>query len=80
MLEAGCGRYLEKMQFPIGVYNSSFRPPKHEIESFARCIFPAIQAGRFGHHSIDVAMLGLDKKLGRADYKSDHVIHPVGYF
>jgi hypothetical protein len=22
---------------------STFRPPKHEIESFARCIFPAIQ-------------------------------------
>ena len=24
--------------------HSTFRPPKHEIESFARCIFPAIQA------------------------------------
>lgn len=23
---------------------SGFYPPKHEIESFARCIFPAIQA------------------------------------
>ena len=36
--------------------------------------------GRFGHHSIDVALMGMDKKLGKADYKSEHVIHPVGYF
>ena len=36
--------------------------------------------GRFGHHSIDVALMGLDEKLGTADYKSEHVIHPVGFF
>ena len=26
------------------VAKSAFNPPKHEIESFARCILPAIQA------------------------------------
>ena len=36
--------------------------------------------GRFGHHAIDVAFMALDKKLTAADYKSEHVIHPVGYF
>jgi len=36
--------------------------------------------GRYGHHAIDVALMGTDKKLGKADYKSEHVIHPVGYF
>jgi len=29
---------------PSTLEHSTFRPPKHEIESFARCIFPAIQA------------------------------------
>ena len=29
---------------PETLEHSTFRPPKHEIESFARCIFPAIQA------------------------------------
>jgi DNA polymerase-4 len=35
---------------------------------------------RFGHHAIDLAMMGLDKQLGKLDAKQDHVIHPVGYF
>jgi len=29
---------------PETLKHSTFRPPKHEIESFALCIFPAIQA------------------------------------
>lgn len=29
---------------PETLEKSAFRPPKHEIESFALCIFPAIQA------------------------------------
>lgn len=36
--------------------------------------------GRFGHHAIDLAFMGLDKQLGALDAKGDHVIHPVGYF
>jgi DNA polymerase-4 len=36
--------------------------------------------GRFGHHAIDLAFMGLDKKLGNLDAKANHVIHPVGYF
>ena len=35
---------------------------------------------RYGHHSIDIAMMGLDKQLGAVDAKGNHVIHPVGYF
>ena len=35
---------------------------------------------RFGHRSIDMAFLGLDKQLGNLDAKADHTIHPVGYF
>ena len=35
---------------------------------------------RFGHHAIDIALMGLDKQLGNLDAKGDHVIHPVGYF
>jgi DNA polymerase-4 len=35
---------------------------------------------RFGHHAIDLAMMGLDQQLGKLDAKQDHVIHPVGYF
>jgi DNA polymerase-4 len=35
---------------------------------------------RFGHHSIDVGLMGLDRKLGKLDAKADHTIHPVGYF
>ena len=36
--------------------------------------------GRYGHHSIDVALMSMDKKLGKLDAKKDNVIHPVGYF
>jgi DNA polymerase-4 len=35
---------------------------------------------RFGHHAIDIALMGMDKQLGKLDAKGDHVIHPVGYF
>ncbi|MCL1830778.1 MAG: DNA polymerase IV [Oscillospiraceae bacterium] len=34
---------------------------------------------RFGHYSIDRAMLLLDSTLGNISPVSDHVIHPVGY-
>ena len=34
---------------------------------------------RFGHHSINRALLIADKKLGRLDAATEHVIHPVGY-
>ena len=33
-----------KSREPEPLERNTFRPPKHEIESFARCIFPAIQA------------------------------------
>jgi DNA polymerase-4 len=31
---------------------------------------------RFGHHCIDVGLMGLD----RLDAKSENIVHPVGYF
>ena len=34
---------------------------------------------RFGHHSINRALLIADKKLGRLDAATEHVIHPIGY-
>ena len=34
---------------------------------------------RFGHYSINRAILALDDKLGKIDAKADHVIHPIGY-
>ncbi len=35
---------------------------------------------RFGHHSIQRALLLGDRPLGGLNPKEDHVIHPVGYF
>ena len=35
---------------------------------------------RFGHHCIDIGLMGLDKQLSNLDVKSEHTIHPVGYF
>jgi DNA polymerase-4 len=34
---------------------------------------------RFGHRSINRALLAIDSKLGKLDAKADHIIHPVGY-
>ena len=34
---------------------------------------------RYGHYSIDRALLHLDEKLGKLNPKEEHVIHPVGY-
>ena len=34
---------------------------------------------RFGHHSINRAVLAIDKKLGKLDAKTEHIIHPLGY-
>jgi DNA polymerase-4 len=34
---------------------------------------------RFGHYSIDRALLHLDSKLGKLNPKADHTIHPIGY-
>jgi DNA polymerase-4 len=34
---------------------------------------------RFGHHSINRALLAIDNKLGKLDAKADHIIHPLGY-
>jgi len=34
---------------------------------------------RFGHYSIDRALLLLDGKLGKLNPKADHTIHPIGY-
>ncbi len=35
---------------------------------------------RFGHDSVQPAMLLADRPLGGINPKEDHVIHPVGYF
>lgn len=35
---------------------------------------------RFGHHTIERAMMLADPLLGKLNPKGDHVIHPVGYF
>jgi len=35
---------------------------------------------RFGHHAIDVGLMGLDRQLSNLDAKAEHTIHPVGYF
>ena len=35
--------------------------------------------GRFGHHSINRALLITDKKLGGLNVKAEHTIHPIGY-
>lgn len=35
---------------------------------------------RFGHHSIVPALMKFDNRLGKLDAKTDHIIHPVGYF
>jgi DNA polymerase-4 len=34
---------------------------------------------RFGHFSIDRALLRLDEKLGKLNPKAEHTIHPIGY-
>ena len=34
---------------------------------------------RYGHFSIDRALLLQDEKLGKLNPKSDHIIHPIGY-
>ena len=35
---------------------------------------------RFGHYSIGRAVMSTDKTLRQFDAKSDHTIHPIGYF
>ena len=34
---------------------------------------------RFGHRSVQRALLAIDGKLGKLDAKADHIIHPLGY-
>jgi len=34
---------------------------------------------RFGPHSINLALLAIDKKLGKLNAKAEHTIHPIGY-
>jgi len=34
---------------------------------------------RFGHYSIDRALLHLDSKLGKLNPKEEHIIHPLGF-
>lgn len=35
---------------------------------------------RFGHHSVETALMKFDNRLGKLDAKSEHTIHPVGFF
>ena len=71
------GTNLIPMDTPqqISMFNDESRRAKletieHTIDTLRR---------RFGHYSIDRALLLLDGKLGKLNPKADHTIHPIGY-
>jgi len=59
----------------LSVFTDEIKRDKRERLEFA---IDAIRE-RYGHFSIDRALLRLDEKLGKLNPKEEHVIHPVGY-